>query len=253
MAVNRVSRRRETAVIAPARRSFTVLDLPLEERPRERLQRWGAATLSQQELLACVLGRGVAGESVLLSAQRLLSTFGNLTGIRDASVEDLAKVHGIGIAKATQLKAALELSRRLEQQAEPSLHPVIIAEWRDVVRLVESRLLRATKEHFLAVLLDARHRVLRIAEISVGSLTASLVHPRELFHEAITAHAAALILVHNHPSGDATPSAEDVTLTRRLVAAGRLMGIEVLDHVILGRGKHCSLQAAGVIVDGKGA
>lgn len=247
MATNRLIQRAAPA----AKRAFTVRDLPVEERPRERLQQWGAATLSQQELLACVLGRGIAGESVLVSAQRLLSAFGNLTGIRDASVEDLAQVHGIGLAKATQLKAALELSRRLEQQAEPSLRPVIITEWRDVVRLVESRLLRATKEHFLAVLLDARHRVLRIAEISVGSLTASLVHPRELFHEAITAHAAALILAHNHPSGDPTPSEEDVALTRRLVAAGRLMGMAVLDHVILGRsGDHRSLQAAGLMGGG---
>ena len=228
-------------------RSFTVRDLPLEERPRERLQRWGAAMLSPQELLACVLGRGVAGESVLMTAQRLLSTFGNLTGIRNASVEELARVHGIGLAKATQLTAALELSRRVEQ-AGPS-DAATITEWHDVVRLVEPRLAHATKEHFVAVLLDARHRVLRVADISVGSLTASLVHPRELFHEAITAHAAALILVHNHPSGDAAPSEEDLLLTRRLVAAGRLLGIEVLDHVILGRGTHRSVQADGLMED----
>ena len=229
------------------RRSFTVRDLPPEERPRERLQQWGAATLSQQELLACVLGRGIAGESVLVSAQRLLSTFGNVSGIRDASVEQLARVHGIGPAKATQLKAALELSRRLEQAAQPP--HATITDWRDVVRLVESRLARATKEHFLALLLDARHRVLRIAEISVGSLTVSVVHPREVFQEAITAHAAAIILAHNHPSGDPAPSEEDLTLTTRLVEAGRLIGIDVLDHVIIGHGRHTSLQAAGALAE----
>ncbi len=240
-----VSHRRATTAPVSSNRTYTVRDLPLDERPRERLQRWGAATLSPQELLACVLGRGIAGESVLVSAQRLLSTFGNLTGIRDASVEELACVHGIGPAKAAQLKAALELSRRVEQA--PPADGVTIADWRDVVRLLEPRLAHATKEHFVAVLLDARHRVLRVADISVGSLTASIVHPRELFHEAITAHAAALIVAHNHPSGDPAPSEEDVLLTRRLVAAGRVLGIEVLDHVILGAGRACSLQADGLL------
>ena len=242
-----VSHRRLAATSAAPRRTGTVRDLPLEERPRERLQRWGAMMLSPQELLACVLGRGVAGESVLASAQRLLSTFGNISGIRDASVEELAGVHGIGPAKATQLKAALELSRRVEQAQ--ATDGATITEWRDVVRLLEPRLAHAAKEHFVAVLLDARHRVLRVADISVGSLTASIVHPRELFHDAITAHAAALIVVHNHPSGDPAPSAEDVRLTRRLVAAGRLLGIEVLDHVILGAGRQCSLQAEGLLSD----
>ena len=243
----RLAHRRHSASPPTARRSFTVRDLPLEERPRERLQRWGAATLSQQELLACVLGRGVAGESVLVSAQRLLSTFGNVSGIRDASIEELSRVHGIGLAKATQLKAALELSRRLEQAAQPP--HATITDYHDVVRLVEARLARATKEHFLALLLDARHRVLRIADIAVGSLTASLVHPREVFHEAITAHAAALILVHNHPSGDPTPSEEDLALTERLIEAGRLLGMDVLDHVIIGHGRHVSLQASGLMAE----
>ena len=231
--------------LTAATRSWTVRDLPTDERPRERLQRWGASTLSQQELPACVLGRGVAGESVLVSAQRLLSAFGSLAGIREASVEALAGVHGIGPAKAAQLQAAFELGRRSDQAAEPL--QAVITDWQDVVRLLEPRLGRAVKECFVALLLDARHRVLRVAEISVGSLTASLVHPRELFCEAIAAHAAAVIVAHNHPSGDPTPSDEDLALTRRLVAAGALLGIDVLDHVILGRGRHASLQASGLM------
>ena len=224
---------------------LTVLDLPASERPRERLSRLGAEALSEQELLACLLGRGVAGESVLVTAQRLLAAFGSLRGIAEASVEQLSGVHGIGSAKAVQLKAAAELSRRM------ALSPEAPAKTMDSVdaaaELLRPHLLEKKKEHFVALLLDNRHRLIRLSPIAVGSLSATLVHPRELFKEAIAASAAAVIVAHNHPSGDPTPSEQDVELTARLVEAGALIGIEVLDHLILGADGVVSLRAEGVI------
>lgn len=228
--------------------SLTVRDLPLTERPRERLHRLGPEALSEQELLACVLGRGVAGESVLLSAHRLLGRFGSLRGIAAASVEALSTVHGIGPAKAIQLKAAIEVARRIAPaptQARPRIESLEAA-----AAIARPLLLEKTKEHVVGLLLDARHHLIRVAPIAVGSLSATVVHPREVFKEAIAASAAAVILAHNHPSGDPEPSADDVELTRRLVEAGRLLGIEVLDHLIVASGGVVSLRALGVVREG---
>lgn len=227
--------------------TLTVRDLPVSERPRERLSRLGPEALAEHELLACILGRGVAGESVLVSARRLLAAFGTLRGIAEASIEQLAGVHGIGPAKAVQLKAAVELARRLAQP-EGSRQLVETAE--AAAELLRPHLLDKQKEHVVALLLDNRHRLIRLSPIAIGSLSASLVHPRELFKDAIAASAAALIVAHNHPSGDPQPSAHDVELTERLMEAGRLLGIEVLDHLILGRDGVVSLRAAGVLRDG---
>ena len=228
--------------------TLTVRDLPRSERPRERLTNLGAEALSEQELLACILGRGVAGESVLESARRLLKTFGTLRGIAAASVEQLAGVHGIGPAKAVQLKAAAELARRVA--LDPQHHRPTIDSVDAAAALLRPRLLDKQKEHFLALLLDNRHRLIRTSPIAVGSLSATLVHPRELFKDAIAASAAAILVAHNHPSGDPEPSAHDVEITARLVEAGRLLGIEVVDHLIIGTGGTVSLRAAGVITDG---
>ena len=225
--------------------AFTVNDLPTSERPRERLARLGPEALSEHELLACLLGRGVAGESVLVSAQRLLKRFGSLRGIADASVEQLSTVHGIGPAKAIQLKAAVELARRTALVSNG--HRVVVDNEQTAAALVRPHLLDKQKEHFVAVLLDNRHRLIRISPIAVGSLSATLVHPRELFKEAIAASAAAVILAHNHPSGDPQPSEDDVRLTKRLIQAGALLGIEVLDHVIVAADGAVSLRALGLI------
>jgi DNA repair protein RadC len=222
---------------------LTVRDLPASERPRERLSRLGADALSEQELLACVLGRGIAGESVLISAQRLLKAFGTLGGIAEASVEQLACVHGIGPAKAVQLKAACEIARRVSLAANG--HRPVVDSLERAVALLRPQLVHHRREHFVALLLDNRHRLIRMSSIAIGSLSMAVVHPRELFREAIAAGAAAVIIAHNHPSGDPSPSTQDVQLTARLVDAGTLLGIEVLDHIILGREGAVSLRGQG--------
>ena len=225
-------------------KTLTIRDLPVSERPRERLLHRGAEALSEQELLACVLGRGIAGESVLVTARRLLAAFGTWRAIAEASVEQLTQVRGVGQAKAVQLKAVAELARRLSETREAERPLVDSAE--AAAALVRPSLVDQPKEHVVALLLDQRRRLIRMARIAVGSLSASLVHPREVFKEAVAASAAAVLLAHNHPSGDPEPSEHDVALTRRLAQAGALMGIEVVDHLIIARRGVTSLRAAGV-------
>ena len=227
------------------KKSFTIHDLPISERPRERLQKFGVAALSAQEILALILGRGVAGESVTVTVQRLLSRFGNLKGMANASVEELSQVKGVGLAKASQIKAAFELANRLESYSEAGEKPIVKTP-DDVLGLVRGRLRDQKKEHFLALLLDTRNQLIRVSEISVGSLDTSIVHPREAFKEAISASAASVVFVHNHPSGDPEASEDDIKLTKRLAEAGEIVGIEVLDHIIIGDKNSRSLKREGL-------
>ena len=226
--------------------SMTIHDLPAADRPRERLQRLGIEALSAQEILALILGRGISGESVMVTAQRLLSRFGGVKGIAGASLEELSQVRGIGIAKASQIKAAVELARRVEGYLE-SEGKTVLKSPEDIAGLVQSRLKDKKKEYFLAVFLDTRNQLIKVAEISVGSLDTSVVHPREVFKEAISACAASVIFVHNHPSGDTEASEEDIKLTKRLVDAGAIVGIDVLDHIIIGGKNHASLKRIGLL------
>jgi DNA repair protein RadC len=220
-----------------------VRDLPAEERPRERLARLGPAVLSNRELLALLVGSGSSRASALDVAERLAHQ--GLRGLAARSLLEMERVPGLGRAKAARLLAALELGGRLSRERPdptPAFHTP-----EDGARHLLPRYSVRPVETFGLLALDVRHRLKHEAVISVGCLTSSLVHPREVFHEAVTARAAALILFHNHPSGDPEPSAEDVALTRRLASAGALMGIEVVDHLVLGAGRFVSLKQRGVL------
>jgi DNA repair protein RadC len=222
--------------------SFTVHDLPLCERPRERLLKLGSEALSVQEILAVILGRGNKGESVMDISQKLIKRFRSLRGVANASVEELTQTKGIGPAKAAQIKAALELSRRLEAHGDEKPKPFLKSP-DDVVAEVRSKLKGKKKEHFLVLCLDTRNRLLNDRLVSMGSLDTSVVHPREVFKEAVSACAASVIFAHNHPSGDPEPSKEDIELTKRLVKAGEIIGIDVLDHIIVCDKSYLSLKA----------
>jgi len=222
--------------------SFTVHDLPLSERPRERMLKLGSEALSAQELLALILGRGVKGESVMVTSQRLISRFGNLEGIASASIEELTQIKGIDPAKATQLKAAVEFGKRLESGSDEKQRSTVKSP-DDVAAAVRIQLKGKKKEHFLVLSLDTRNKLINCKPISIGSLDTSIVHPREAFEEAISSSAASVIFVHNHPSGDPEPSKENIELTRRLVEVGEIMGIKVLDHIIVCDKDYLSLKA----------
>lgn len=228
-----------------AERSYTVHDMPLSERPRERLLRMGAQSLNTMELLAIIIRIGSRGDTVLMTAQKLLSEFGNLNNIAQASVVEMCRIRGIGRAKAIQIKAALELARRLEDPVYKTDKPVQTPE--EAYNSIQSILKGKKKEHFYVLCMDTRNRVNDTREVSVGNLDSSIVHPREVFKDAISAYAASVIFVHNHPSGDLEPSSEDIQLTRRLVEAGELLGIPVLDHIIIGGKGYTSLKSRNLI------
>jgi DNA repair protein RadC len=221
-----------------------IRDLPQAERPRERLVYYGAGALSTAELLAIVLRVGTGGESAVHLAERLLATFEGLPGLAQATVDELCQARGLGEAKATQLKAALELGRRL-LVAAPHDRPQVRSP-ADAANLLMAEMSLLAQEHLRTVLLDTRNRVLRTHTVYIGSLNTASVRVGEVFREAIRANCAALIVVHNHPSGDPTPSPEDVQVTRLIVEAGALLQIDVLDHLIIGRQRFVSLKERGL-------
>ena len=231
-----------------AERSYTVRDMPLLERPRERLLRVGAESMGLVELLAIIIRTGTRGESVLLTAQKLLSVFGNLHSIAQASVAEICKIKGIGKAKAVQIKAAIELGKRLndpDYRPEGPGKPVQTPE--EAYKSMQSKLSGKKKEYFYILCLNTRGRVNDTRQVSIGNLDSSLVHPREVFKDAISTLASTVILVHNHPSGDLEPSAEDINLTKRLVEAGELLGIPVIDHIIVSDRGYISLKSRNLI------
>jgi DNA repair protein RadC len=213
------------------------------DRPREKLQRLGVASLGDNELLALVIGTGVRDVDALSLANRMLDLCGGLHQLTRAAPDALRGVHGIGQARAARVLAALELGRRTLVRA--SADRPRLSSPRQVAAYLLPMHGAQPVEQFGIVLLDTKHRVIRTKVVSIGTLDSTVVHPREVFREAASASAAAIVLFHNHPSGDPTPSPDDLQLTSRMVGAGALMGIEVLDHVILADERYYSLAEAG--------
>lgn len=222
----------------------TIRELPLDLRPRERLAYAGAGALSTAELLAIILRVGGKGENVIRMAERLLTRFGGISGLAQAGFDELCHEHGMGAAKATQIKAALELGRRLMATAPEERTQVRSPG--DVANVVMSEMGLLEQEQLRVVLLDTKNRILRVVTVYSGSLNSAVVRIGEVFREAIRANCAAIIVVHNHPSGDPTPSPEDVRVTEMLVEAGTLLDIELLDHVVIGRNRYVSLKERGL-------
>lgn len=223
----------------------TIHDMPTGERPRERLIREGATSLSTTELLAIIFRVGAEGENVLALSNRLLAKYGGLAGLARAPISDLQAEHGLGGgAKVITLKAAFELGRRLTI-ASPDDRIQIRAP-ADAANLLMGEMSMLEQEQLRVMLLDTRNRILAVSTIYVGSLNASVIRVNELFREAIRRNAAAIIVVHNHPSGDPSPSPEDVAVTRSIVAAGKTLDIEVLDHLVIGNQRFVSLKERGL-------
>lgn len=225
--------------------SFTVHDLPKPERPRERLKQFGPEALSAQELLALIIGRGVSKKSVMTIAQELVIKFGNIKAISEATIEELSQIKGIGFAKAAQIKACFELGKRMD--LEPELKDFDIKDPQSVVKAISASIKDKAKEHFKLILLNARNKILGISTISIGSLNASIVHPREVFKDAIMHTAYSVVLAHNHPSGDPEPSEDDLTITKRFIEAGKILGIEVIDHIIITKTGFFSFKEKGLL------
>jgi DNA repair protein RadC len=222
----------------------TIKELPSSERPRERLLHYGVSALSTAELLAIILRTGTHSENVLLVSHRLLATYNNLAGLVKASASQLTAERGLGPAKVAQMKAALELGRRMLVES-PEERPQVRSP-ADAANLVMSEMGLLEQEHLRVMLLDTKNRVLATPTIYVGSLNTSMIRVGELFREAIRANCASLIVIHNHPSGDPTPSPEDVAVTKQIIEGGKLLDIEVLDHLVIGRQRFVSLKERGL-------
>jgi DNA repair protein RadC len=218
-------------------------ELSPDDRPREKLQRHGAAALGDNELVALVLGSGVRRAGALNVANDLLQARGGLHGLMRSSCDELSAVAGVGGAKAAQLLAALELGRRTLTHAPAARVQLRTA--RDAAAFLMPAFGLRPVEQFGVVLLDSKHRVIKTTVVAIGTLNSTVVEPRDVFREALAGGAAAVLVFHNHPSGDPSPSADDVALTRRLAAAGVLMGVDLVDHVILGDARYVSLREQG--------
>jgi DNA repair protein RadC len=223
---------------------YRIMDLHESDRPRERLASLGPQALSNAELIAILLRIGVTGESAVQVGQRLLTKFNGLKGLHRAPFNELMDQHGLGEAKASQIKAAIELGRRLTIES-PDERPSINSP-ADAAALVQYEMSALEQEHLRVMLLDRRNRVLETVDVYKGSVNSSQVRVGEIFKEAIRKNASALIVIHNHPSGDPTPSPDDVAVTRAIVQAGKLLDVEVLDHLVIGHGRWVSLKERGL-------
>jgi DNA repair protein RadC len=220
--------------------TYRITDLPASDRPRERLAERGPQSLSNAELIAILLRVGVPGENAVQVGHRLLHTFDGIAGLHRATLDEVCAQYGIGPAKGAQIKAAIELGRRLNDEKQEDV--TFIHSPEDAANRVNYEMGALEQEELRVMLLDTRNRLLDIIRVYRGSLTSSQVRVGELFKNAVRRNAAAIILVHNHPSGDPTPSPDDIALTRAAIEAGRLLDIEVLDHIVVGQGRWVSLK-----------
>lgn len=225
--------------------ALMIRDIPKGERPRERFLQSGPQSLSVQELLAILLRTGSKDESVLQLSNRLLTYFDDLRLLKDASLDEMIAIKGIGKAKAIQVLAAIEIGRRISNSSYDERYAIRSPE--DGAKYVMNDMRFLSQEHFVCLYLNTKNQVLHKQTVFIGSLNASIVHPREVFKEAFRRSAASIICAHNHPSGDPTPSREDIEVTKRLFECGKIIGIDVLDHLIIGENKFVSLKEKGYI------
>lgn len=224
--------------------TYRITDLQDDDRPRERLQNLGPQALSNAELIAILLRVGVQGENAVQVGQRLLQKLGGIAGIHRVPFDELLHQHGIGEAKAAQIKAAIELGRRLTLES-PEERPTINSP-ADAAVLLQYEMQALEQEHLRVMLLDRRNRVLEIVDLYRGSVSSSQIRVGEVFREAVRKNASAIIVAHNHPSGDPTPSPDDVAVTRAILQAGKLLDVDVLDHLVIGQGRWVSLKERGL-------
>ncbi|ULT59911.1 DNA repair protein RadC [Neobacillus drentensis] len=220
-------------------------DFPQDERPRERFKTHGPQSLSNHELIAILLRTGTKDESVLQLSNRLLTHFEGLRMLKGATLEEMTEIKGIGAAKAIQILAAVEIGRRIANLNYTDRY--VIRSPEDGAKYVMNDMRFLTQEHFVCLFLNTKNQVIHKQTVFIGSLNASIVHPREVFREALKRSAASIIALHNHPSGDPTPSKEDIDVTKRLVECGKIIGIDLLDHLIIGENKFVSLKEKGYL------
>ncbi|WP_010651047.1 RadC family protein [Oceanobacillus massiliensis] len=225
--------------------SIRFKDVPKEDRPRERLLKAGPGHLSNQEILAILIGSGTKEESVMSVANRVLMHFEGLKLLRDATIEELVSIKGIGTAKGLLILSAIELGKRMSEYKAEDRY--VIRSPDDGADYIMEEMRNLTQEHFVVLFLNTKNQIIHRQTIFIGSLNASIVHPREVYREAVKRSAASIIVAHNHPSGDPTPSQEDIHVTRRLAESGKMIGIDLLDHLIIGDRKFVSLKEKGYV------
>ncbi|MGG7098002.1 RadC family protein [Clostridium sardiniense] len=223
-----------------------MLDIPENERPKEKLLRYGAESLSNPELLAIVLRTGTKGENVLNLSQKIIAELNGLNGILNASVKEMTKIKGVKEAKASQILAIAELFRRFNTYKSFNEFKRITSP-REVANMLYGEMGASNQEVLKLIILNTKNEVVKIKDVFKGSLNSSLVHPREIFNEAIRSSAASIIICHNHPSGDPTPSSEDIKVTTRINQSGEIIGIKLIDHIIIGRNNYVSLKEKGIL------
>jgi DNA repair protein RadC len=235
----------------PADKKFSVKDMPEDERPREKLLKLGTEKMESYELLAILLRTGTKNEPVLELSKKLMMKFGSVESFFESSMQDLMSVKGIGLAKAAELISCITLGRRYKDELIRNenlrLSRESITEPATAVSFIRAEIRDYSKEQFFVLNLDVRNRLIDIEMISKGTLTSSLVHPRETFESAIRKHAASIMVAHNHPSGDTNPSDDDIKISKRLSESGRILGIDLIDHLVITRDSYCSLKNKGLI------